>query len=84
MALDSLHPEYTRWRPIWQRCRDVRSGADAVKSAGTGYLPQPSGMTPEAYDAYTTRAQVYGAFARTVDGLLGCLFRSDPTVTAVG
>ena len=82
MALDSIHPAYTRWRPIWQRCRDVRSGADAVKSAGTGYLPQPSGMTSDAYAAYTKRAQVYGAFARTVDGLLGCLFRSPPSVTA--
>ena len=82
MALDSIHPDYTRWRPIWQRCRDVRSGADAVKSAGTGYLPLPSGMTKDAYAAYTKRAQVYGAFARTVDGLLGCLFRSEPSVTA--
>ena len=82
MALDSLHPDYTRWRAIWQRCRDVRSGAAAVKAAGVGYLPMPGGMTPEAYAAYTTRAQVYGAFARTVDGLLGCLFRSEPSVTA--
>ena len=82
MALDSLHPEYTRWRPLWQRCRDVRSGAHAVKSVGKDYLPQPSGMDSDAYDAYTMRAQVYGAFARTVDGLLGCLFRSDPTLTA--
>ena len=82
MALDSTHPEYTRWRPLWKRCRDVRSGADAVKAAATGYLPHPSGMSPEAYDAYKMRAQVYGAFARTVDGLLGCLFRSEPSVTA--
>ena len=28
------------------------------------------------------RAQVYGAFTRTVEGLLGCLFRSPPSVTA--
>ena len=82
MALDSIHPQYALWLSPWKRCRDVRSGADAVKSAGTGYLPQPGGMSPDAYDAYTMRAQVYGAFARTVDGLLGCLFRSEPSVTA--
>ena len=39
-------------------------------------------MTDEAYSAYKMRAQVYGAFARTVEGLLGCLFRSPPSVTA--
>lgn len=39
-------------------------------------------MSEEAYAAYKLRAQVYGAFARTVDGLLGCLFRSEPSVTA--
>ena len=82
MALDSIHPQYSRWLPLWKRCRDVRSGADTVKATGTGYLPQPGGMSPDAYDAYTMRAQVYGAFARTVDGLLGCLFRSEPSVAA--
>ena len=39
-------------------------------------------MSDEAYSAYVKRAQVYGAFARTVDGLLGCLFRSEPSITA--
>ena len=62
--------------------RDVRAGADAVKSTGESALPKPGGMTDEAYSAYKMRAQVYGAFARTVDGLLGCLFRSEPSVTA--
>ena len=82
MALDSIHPQYARWLPFWKRCRDVRAGADAVKSTGVSSLPKPGGMTDEAYSAYKMRAQVYGAFARTVDGLLGCLFRSEPSVTA--
>ena len=82
MALDSPHPEYARWRTIWQRCRDMRAGADAVKARGPLYLPSPGGMSPDAYAAYTQRAQVYGAFARTVDGLLGSLFRAEPSVTS--
>ena len=82
MALDSLHPQYSRWLPQWKRCRDVRAGADAVKATGELALPKPGGMSYEAYSAYKMRAQVYGAFARTVDGLLGCLFRSEPSVTA--
>ena len=82
MALDSPHPEYARWRNVWQRCRDMRAGADAVKGRGPLYLPSPGGMSPEAYAAYTQRAQVYGAFARTVDGLLGSLFRAEPSVAA--
>ena len=82
MALDSLHPQYSRWLTFWKRCRDVRAGADAVKATGEKALPKPGGMNAQAYDAYKQRAQVYGAFARTVDGLLGCLFRSPPSVTA--
>ena len=82
MALDSLHPQYLRWLPIWKRCRDVRSGADAVKATRELMLPRASGMSEEAYSAYVKRAQVFGAFARTIDGLLGCLFRSPPSVTA--
>ena len=82
MALDSLHPQYSRWLPFWKRCRDVRSGADTVKATGELALPKPGGMSDEAYSAYVKRAQVYGAFARTVDGLLGCLFRSEPSITA--
>ena len=82
MALDSIHPQYSRWLPQWKRCRDVRAGADAVKDTGESALPKPGGMTPGAYSAYKMRAQVYGAFARTVEGLLGCLFRSPPSVTA--
>ena len=82
MPLDSVHPQYARWLSLWQRCRDVRAGAEAVKGTGEQALPKPGGMTAEAYNAYKMRAQVYGAFARTVDGLLGCLFRSEPSVTA--
>ena len=82
MALDSIHPQYARWLSLWKRCRDVRSGSEAVKATGEQALPRPGGMTEEAYSAYKMRAQVYGSFARTVDGLLGCLFRSPPSVTA--
>ena len=82
MALDSIHPQYARWLSLWKRCRDVRSGSEAVKGTGEQALPKPGGMQEEAYSAYKMRAQVYGAFARTVDGLLGCLFRSPPSVTA--
>ena len=45
MALDSLHPQYSRWLPQWKRCRDVRAGADAVKATGESALPKPGGMT---------------------------------------
>ena len=82
MAVDSIHPQYSRWLSLWKRCRDVRAGADMVKATGELSLPKPGGMSLEAYNAYRMRAQVYGAFSRTVDGLLGCLFRSPPSVTA--
>ena len=83
MALDSIHPQYARWLSLWKRCRDVRSGSEAVKATGEQALPKPGGMNrTRRTSAYKMRAQVYGAFSRTVDGLLGCLFRSPPSVTA--
>lgn len=64
----------------WRRCRDVFEGEDAVKAAGEIYLPRLSGQTPARYNAYRKRATFYGAFARTVAGLGGAVFRKDPAL----
>ncbi|MGE3276736.1 MAG: DUF4055 domain-containing protein [Vicinamibacterales bacterium] len=68
----------------WTRCRDVYEGGDAVKAAGTRYLPKLSGQSATAYEAYKTRALFYNGFARTVQGLVGAVFRKDPDVKAPG
>lgn len=46
------------------------------------YLPKLSGQDDESYRAYVRRASFYGATARTVDALVGSVFRRDPVVQA--
>ena len=76
MPVNSPRPEYQAALPRWQRCRDCFEGSDAVKSRGVEYLPSVA----SDYDAYIARAEFYNATARTVMGLLGAVFRSEPSI----
>ncbi|MDP3717109.1 MAG: DUF4055 domain-containing protein [Acidobacteriota bacterium] len=80
-GVDTTHPQYSASRERWQRCRDLFEGTDAVKGAGETYLPKLAGQKPAAYAAYKTRAVFYNGFARTVQGLVGSVFRKSPSVT---
>ena len=77
MPVNSPRLEYQHSLPRWQRCRDCFEGSDAVKDKRKDYLPSIAGD----YNAYLKRAEFYNATARTVMGLLGAVFRSEPTVT---
>lgn len=82
MPVNDSHAQYDVYADLWQRCRDVFAGEDAVKAGGTRYLPLVSEkMKPGDYEAYKTRALFYSAMARTVQGLAGLIFRKDPEVT---
>jgi hypothetical protein len=66
----------------WQRCRDCRAGADAIKAGGTKYLPRPSAMTkPADYSAYVARAVFFNALDRTIAALGGAALHRPPSVT---
>ena len=79
MPVDTKHPEYLASIARWKRNRDVVSGEDAVKAAGEIYLPKLGGQTQQEYDAYKLRASFFNATSRTLDGLVGLIFRKDPT-----
>ena len=76
MPVNTPRPEYEHSLSRWQRCRDCFEGSDAVKSKGVSYLPSVA----SDYSSYIARAEFYNATARTVMGLLGSVFRTDPTV----
>lgn len=78
MPVQTPHPQYTATLPLWQRCRTVYDGEDAVKAAGTTVLPRPAGMTEADYAAYVARAAFFNALKPTVDGFLGLVFRQLP------
>lgn len=78
---DTQHSEYSAALNRWQRCRDVIDGEDAVHAAGERYLPKLSGQDSGEYKAYVMRTPFYNATARTIDGLVGMIFRKEPVVT---
>lgn len=83
MSVSATHPLYDRWIDRWRKCQDVVEGEEAVKEAGEKYLPRLSGHEKDstAYNAYKERAWLYNATGRTVEGLLGLVFRRPPSVT---
>src|SRR5690349_5098161 len=80
MPVNSLHPQYEAHQDFWQICRDVLAGDKAVKAAGERYLPPLDAMNAQEYRAYVERGFFFNATARTVDGLLGLIFRLAPAV----
>lgn len=73
------HPDYVFRKGQWDKCRHCAEGEDAVKDNGVRYLPQLKGQSLQEYSAYKSRASFYAATGRTVDGILGIMFRKDPT-----
>lgn len=72
------HPEYNYYSQIWERCRDVSAGSDAVKAKQVQYLPALEQQTASQYWGYLARANFYNAGERTISGLLGMIFRKPP------
>ena len=74
---DFTHPIYKETLTKWQRCRDFIDGEDVVKSKDD-YLPKLGGQTPTEYKGYKARAWFLPATSRTVEALLGMIFRKAP------
>ena len=51
MSAYSTNREYDASLAAWSRARDVLAGEDAVKSAGTKYLPRMDSQSDEEYEA---------------------------------
>src|SRR5688572_2168560 len=81
MPVDTQHPEYLAMFALWERARAAFAGEDIIKALGEKFLPKPSGMNDDEYDAYKTRASFYNATARTGSGYIGMIFRRQPIVT---
>jgi hypothetical protein len=78
MSVETVSPLYTENTPLWTLIEDCLKGQEAIKKAGTAYLPKPSGMDNEAYDNYLKR-DVFTMFtARAAEGLYGQIFSKLP------
>lgn len=76
--LSFVHPDYDYWQSEWEACRDTFIGQKAIKDKNVIYLPKLEAQDQSQYDTYLKRAIFYNMVARTVNGLLGTVFRRDP------
>ena len=83
MPVTITHPTYDEHADQWKRVDDALMGRDAVLRGSTDYLPILAGQIddPRAYEAYQKRAVWFGATSRTLEALVGAIFRKDPTWT---
>lgn len=78
MPADTKHSDYKRHAQKWKRSRDVVCGQDAVHDAGETYLPRLKDQDDAAYKAMVMRAGFFNATGRTLEGLVGMVFRKAP------
>lgn len=69
----------------WQLVDDVCAGERAIKTAGDRYLPRPNPLDTSKqnrvrYQQYLARAVYYNATGRTLQGLVGAVYRIWPTL----
>jgi hypothetical protein len=88
MGVDSLHPEYQKYRSIWERNRSCYDGEEAIKAGGVKYLPMlgyhkteaTSTSQSAAYETYKQGAVWFDGTYRTVTTMSGLVFRKHPFV----
>lgn len=71
------HADYATRHNQWLKIRDAIEGEDKIKDQGESYLPKPSGMNPNEYKAYKTRASFFPVAERTLRGMTGLVFRHE-------
>lgn len=81
MPVQTEHREYIEYKDVWYRCRVAASSQRQVKAEKTAFLPKLSGQDDDQYERYLRRASYFNATGRTVDGLVGIVFRKEPDIT---
>lgn len=73
-----FHKTYNDRLSQLDKVRDCIGGNEKIKDKSTLYLPQPSGMSDDAYKAYKKRALFYPVVDRTLKGAIGIMFSVPP------
>jgi hypothetical protein len=82
MPVDTEHPEYIRYKPMWQKIVDCLDGEDAIKAGG--YVPMLEALRADRVhgaarmQAYIDRGVFSNATDRTASALVGAIFRKEP------
>lgn len=79
-AIDTKHPDYVKQQPAWEMMRDLVAGQRAIHSKAEKYLPRLVDESDKAYEARKGRALFFNATHRTIEALVGMLFRKAPEI----
>ena len=88
MAVQTVLSQLTDVLPDYELIRDCIAGQRAIKKKEYKYLPDPDEGEPDAtarklrYKRYLESAVFYGVTGRTLRGLVGLVFDTDPAVEA--
>lgn len=65
----------------WQIVQDVSKGTLHMRALGKTYLPQFPAESKEAYEDRRKGAVFFNAYTRTINGLVGMVFKKNPVLT---
>lgn len=86
MAVDTVLSALSDVLPDYELIRDCVAGQRQIKKKTIKYLPDPDETEPDQterearYKAYLMRSVFYGVTGRTLRGLVGLVFETDPAV----
>lgn len=66
MPVDTTHPAYNQMLPEWELVDDLMGGTQAMKTAGTKWLPREDGESADAYESRLARSVLYNGYAKAV------------------
>ncbi len=79
---DNRNRAYQAMQAGWQIVRDVAGGALTLRAKGRDYLPQFPAEHEKKYEIRRKTATLFNCFGRTVQGLVGMIFKKNPVLSA--
>lgn len=73
-----LNRAYQEMRPAWQIVDDCAEGTLRLRAVGKQYLPMEPAEDQRDYDPRLQRSIFFNSFERSLNGLVGMVFRKEP------
>jgi len=74
---DNKHNKYEAFAEKWFKTRAACEGQSAIHNAGEKFLPRLADQSDHDYKSYKLRATYFNATGRTLEGLVGMVFRKE-------
>ena len=76
----AVNPEVEEMRRGWEIVHDVYEGTLCLRDKAATYLPQFPAEHKTSWDTRVSQATLLNVFKRTISGMTGLVFRSEPTL----